>query len=171
MKRSLRIFALSVLALVILILSGCITITLNKKAPGAEPVSRGAKSYDISILYSSNVSAGSIQFEFLCADNECEITSISAGYLTDSAVFKYYVYEPVGAIIGIVRAEGIKGNGELAKVAVTMRGDPRLVRLSIENVVAYEADSMQPMLFETGKGSIDILQNTSVSLSLTGVTY
>jgi hypothetical protein len=165
MKRNLTT-AVAVLMAVMSVAAGCITITLNKKGTDNVNTVQPGHTYNIPVSYSSNTSAGSIQFELVCSDSEIEILSISEGFIAENAILKYNIYEPGRVLIGLVHSQGMKGDGELAKIEVSARGAPRVVRISIENVVAYDLDRMQPMLYETAEGKIDFSNNTIVSPSL-----
>ena len=166
MGRDLKTIVGLILVALILVLAGCITVTLKKKGSGSVNTNQTGYSYDIPILYSGNISAGSIQFEFVCADADIDIVSVSTGQIAGNAMLKYNTYERGRAIIGILDAAGIRGDGELIKINVSAHDNSHPVRLSLENVMIYDANKMEPVLFETNVGSLDPVTGTVVAPSL-----
>ena len=112
---------------------------------------------DIPVEVTGVEGIGSLHIELAYDASALTTVSVSAGDLAENALFEADVDTPGRVIIGIVDAMGITGSGPVAIITFEPAGPRATSPLKLENVQAFNADSLIDILLsaEPGEFSAD----------------
>ena len=111
-----------------------------------------AGSAAIPINLSGANDVGSLHIELVYDPSILEVTGVKAGKLAQNAVLDSNIGTPGRAIIGIVSSNGIAGSGAVASVSFKAKAKTGTSALTLENVEAYSAETLQDKLTQVSAG-------------------
>ena len=115
--------------------------------------SAGSSTIPINLTDASDV--GSLHIELVYDAAVIQVTGVKAGKLALNAVVDSNTGTPGRAIIGIVSSAGIAGSGAVVSVAFTSKAKTGTCALTLENVEAYSAETLQDKLTHVSAGQYD----------------
>jgi hypothetical protein len=132
--------AIFVTMLLALPLAGCVGIA-------------GASTIPINLSGASDV--GSLHIELVYDPAILEVTGVKAGKLAQNAVVDSNILTPGRAIIGIVSSNGLAGTGAVASISFKAKAKTGNCALTLENVEAYSAETLQDIRAQVSAGQYD----------------
>jgi len=126
-----------------LALGGCNLIPIPKSAAGV---------VGVPINFSGASNAGSLHIELVYDSTMLEATEVKAGKLGGNAVIESNLGTPGRAIIGIIDAVGINGDGSVVTVSFKTKGKEGTSSLTLENIEAYDAETLYDIITRTSPG-------------------
>jgi hypothetical protein len=112
----------------------------------------GAGSTTIPINLTNASDVGSLHIELVYDPAIIEVTAVKAGKLAQNAVVDSNISAPGRAIIGIVNSNGIAGSGAVASVSFKSKAKTGSSALTLENVEAYSAETLQDIRTQVSAG-------------------
>jgi len=112
----------------------------------------GAGSSTIPINLTGASDVGSLHIELVYDPAILEVTAVKAGKLAQNAVVDSNILTPGRAIIGIVSSNGIAGTGSVASVSFKAKAKTGSSTLTLENVEAYSAETLQDIRAQVSAG-------------------
>ena len=110
----------------------------------------GSSTIPINLTGASDV--GSLHIELVYDPAIIEVTAVKAGKLAQNAVVDSNILTPGRAIIGVVSSNGIAGSGAVASVAFKSKAKTGSSALTLENVEAYSAETLQDIRAQVSAG-------------------
>lgn len=104
----------------------------------------------INLSGASNV--GSLHIELAYDSTVLEATEVKAGKLGRNAVIESNLGTPGRAIIGIIDAAGINGDGSVVTVSFKATGKEGTSPLTLENIEAYDAETLYDIIVRVSPG-------------------
>jgi hypothetical protein len=151
---------LLVLMLVVaLAVGGCSLIPKSTSTPEGVGV-------PINLNGASNV--GSLHIELVYDSTVLEATGVKAGKLGRNAVIECNLETPGRAIIGIVDASGINGDGSVVTVSFKAKGKEGTSPLTLESVEANDAETLYDLITKTSPGEF---MAKGSSFTAPGITF
>jgi len=144
-----------------LVLGGCSLI------PKSTPTPEGG-GVPINLQGASNV--GSLHIELVYDSAMLEATGVKAGKLGRNAVIESNMETPGRAIIGIIDASGINGDGPVVTVSFKAKGKEGTSSLTLENVEAYDAETLYDIITKTFPGEVMAKDNSFTVPAITFAT-
>jgi hypothetical protein len=112
----------------------------------------GAGSTTIPINLTNASDVGSLHIELVYDPAIIEVTAVKAGKLAQNTVVDSNISAPGRAIIGIVSSNGVAGSGAVASVTFKAKAKTGTSALTLENVEAYSAETLQDIRTQVSAG-------------------
>jgi hypothetical protein len=114
----------------------------------------GVQEVKIPINIQGAANVGSLHLELAYDRQTMSATAVEDGTAVGDALFESNIAVPGDVVIGLVNNHGINGNGSVAIVTFQVTGKTKsATRLSLENVIAYDATSLDEIPASASPGS------------------
>jgi|GEM_PF-2001550 hypothetical protein len=97
---------------------------------------------------------GALHIELVYDSSIIEVADVTLGSLGENGQVDYEVESPGRVIIGFIDAMGMSGSGDVVEISFTDNSDGKS-SLSLENVVATDAETLYDLVVKTLPGSLD----------------
>jgi len=104
---------------------------------------------------------GALHIEVVYDSSIIEVADVALGSLGENGQLDYEV-ESGRVIIGFIDAMGMSGSGAVVEIEFTQNSDGKS-SLSLENVVANDAETLYDLVVQTSAGSLDTDNDTSTA--------
>lgn len=131
-------------------MGGCIKVVTGPQ-DGTTP---GTTDVPINLKGASNV--GSLHIELVYDSALLEATAVKPGTLARNVVIESNLATAGRAIIGIIDTAGINGDGSVVTVSFKVKGKDETSQLTLENVAAYDAQTLFDIALETSPGQFAV---------------
>lgn len=127
----------------------------------------GAKEVRVPIEVQDAANVGSLHLELVYDRATLSAIHVETGTAVGDAMFQYSVDAPGGVVVGIVSSQGINRDGSIAIVTFKVTGKSKAsTYLSLENVVAHDATTLEEIPTSTTAGSITAKDGSFTSPTL-----
>ena len=117
--------------------------------------SGGVKEVRVPIEVKDAASVGSLHLELVYDGGTLNAVAVESGTAVGDALFEYNINTPGQLIVGLVSSRGISQDGSVAIVTFEVTGKSKTgTPLSLENVVAYDADTLNAIPASASAGSV-----------------
>ncbi len=153
----LKWFPVAVLIILIIAVAGCGGGGDDETSDTPSP-SEGSIQIPVNFSGASNV--GSLHMELVYDSSILKATDVKASSLVKNGVVKANTDTPGRAVIGIIDATGISGDGPVVKVSFEVVGSG-MTYLNLENVEATDAETLHDIITQVYTGQYDTSDDSS----------
>lgn len=154
----LKWFPISILFIFIIAIAGCGGGSDDEATPdNATPPEDSIK---IPVNFNAASNVGSLHMELVYDPSILKAINVKASSLVNNGVVKANIDTPGRAVIGIIDATGINGDGPAVEVSFDVIGSG-LTYLNLENVEAADSDTLRDIITQVRKGEYNTSDDSS----------
>ena len=109
---------------------------------------------------------GALHIEVIYDSSIVEVSDVKLGDLGENGQIDYEVESPGRVVIGFIDAMGMSGSGDVVEIEFTISAEGES-SLTLENVVATDAETLYDLVVQTSAGSLDTDDDTSTAPVIT----